>query len=103
MDGFKMQVEGYKQYLKQKPDLDEATKEHLKKQIRALTPFIGTTEEDRQLMFDSGAFNDICKAYFRKAMKNCGVPRDTMESVMSEFKWLLDTCSAEGIMYGTED
>lgn len=98
MDGFKLQLEGYEQYMKQKPDLDEATKEHLQKQIKALTPFVGTTDEDRQMMFDTGAFNDICKAYFRKSMKNCGVPDETIASVLDELKWLFDTCPSVEIL-----
>lgn len=103
MDGFKLQKEGYEQYLAQNPDLDAATKEHLQKQIKALTPFIGTTDEDRQMMFDTGAFNEICKAYFRKAMRNCNIDSKTAEAVMDEFKWLLDTCSAAGIVYGSQE
>lgn len=103
MDGFKMTKEGYEQYLTQNPDIDSAKKEYLQKSIKALEPFIGTTEEDRQQMFDTGAFNDICKAYFRKAMCNCNINSETVEAVMDEFKWLLDTCSASVIVNGSQD
>ena len=92
MDGYKMTKEGYEQYLAKNPNIDSATKEQLKKNIKALEPFLGTTEEDRQQMFDTGAFNDICKAYFVKSMKNCNVDSKIIDSVLDEFKWLLDTC-----------
>lgn len=47
--------------------------------------------------FDSGDYNDICKAYFEKAMKNCGVDQNKRDEILSEFKWLLDTVSAKEI------
>lgn len=47
--------------------------------------------------FDSGDYNDIAKAYFERAMKNCDVDKKTREAVLEEFKWLLDTVSASEI------
>lgn len=47
--------------------------------------------------FDSGNYNDICKAYFIRAMRNAGVDEDKIDVVLEEFKWLLDTVSAEEI------
>ena len=47
--------------------------------------------------FDSGNYNDIAKAYFERAMKNCAVDKKTIDEVLSEFKWLLDTVSASEI------
>lgn len=47
-------------------------------------------------MFDSGAFSDILKAYCKKAMQNCKIDDDTIDRVMREIKWLLDTEKATG-------
>ena len=47
--------------------------------------------------FDTGNYNDICKAYFIWAMRNAGVDEDKIDVVLEEFKWLLDTVSAEEI------
>ena len=44
--------------------------------------------------FDTGNYNDIAKAYFERAMKNCDVDKKTIEAVLDELKWLLDTVSA---------
>ena len=52
---------------------------------------------DRYDEFDSGNYNDIAKAYFERAMKNCAVDKKTIDEVLSEFKWLLDTVSASEI------
>ena len=47
---------------------------------------------------NSGAFNDVLKAYCRKAMQNCNVDSETISNVMNEVKWLLDTVSANEII-----
>ncbi len=48
--------------------------------------------------FDSGNYNDIAKAYFERAMKNCDVDKKIIDEVLDEFKWLLDTVSASEMM-----
>lgn len=47
--------------------------------------------------FDSGNYNDIAKAYFERAMKNCDIDKKTREAVLDELKWLFDTVSANEI------
>ena len=47
--------------------------------------------------FDSGDYNDIARAYLERALKNCNVDKKTIDEVLSEFKWLLDTVSASDI------
>lgn len=70
--------------------------------IKANQAFVGTTETERDAMFDTGAFNEICKSYFIKAMKNCELSEDVISSVMDEFKWLLDTVSSTEIKNAIE-
>lgn len=102
MDGFTLQVESYKKYLELHPELDQSTKEGIQITIKANQAFIGTTETERDAMFDTGAFNEICKSYFIKAMKNCELSEDVISSVMDEFKWLLDTVSSTEIKNAIE-
>ena len=97
MDGLKLQAESYIKYLELHPDLDQSIKEGIQITIKANQAFVGTTEAERDAMFDTGAFNEICKSYFIKAMKNCELPEDVISSVMDEFKWLLDTSSSTEI------
>ena len=47
--------------------------------------------------FDSGNYNDICKAYMIRAMRNAGVDEDKIDEAIGELKWLLDTVSASEI------
>lgn len=93
MDGYELQAASYEQYLNTHP-VEPEIKEELERKIKALRLFIGTTESERDEMFNSGAFNDICRGYFKKAMKNCNIPDKTISAVLEEFKWLLDTISA---------
>ena len=67
-------------------------------EIRALQPFADRTGKKIIKMFDSGAFSDILKAYCKKAMQNCKIDDDTIDRVMSEIKWLLDTEKASQII-----
>ncbi len=93
MDGYELQAASYEQYLETHP-VEPEVKEDLERKIKVLRLFIGTTEQERDEMFNSGAFNDICKGYFKKAMKNCDIPDATIATVLDEFKWLLDTMNA---------
>ena len=67
-------------------------------EIRALEPFAEQTDEKIIKMFDSGAFNEVMTAYCKKAMLNCKVDDETIDKVMSEIKWLLDTEKASQII-----
>lgn len=94
MDGYELQATSYEEYMEKHPELAPEVKEDIGRKVKALRLFIGTNEADKDEMFNSGAFNDICKGYFRKSMENCKLPKETIDSVMDEFKWLLDTISA---------
>lgn len=94
MDGYELTASGYEQYLAKNPDIDAVLKKDIQTKIEALRMIAGMQEEYRNALFDTGAFNDICKGYFKKAMENCGIERKMMNAVLDEFKWLLDTMSA---------
>ena len=96
MNNFKSDIEAYRQILDSKrEDID---REYIKAEIKALEPFAERTEAEIIKMFDSGAFNEVMTAYCKKAMLNCKVDDDTIDRVMSEIKWLLDTEKASQII-----
>ena len=95
MNSYQSYIESYKQILENnRKDID---REHITSEIKALEPFAERTDEEIIKMFDSGAFRDILKAYCKKAMQNCKID-DTIDRVMSEIKWLLDTEKASQII-----
>lgn len=94
MDGFELLAKSYEKQLKEHPEWDATAKEEVERTIKCLNLLVGTNDLDRDEIFNSGAFNDICKGYFRKSMQNCKLDDDTINAVMDEFKWLLETISA---------
>ena len=96
MNSYQSYIESYKQILESnRKDID---REYIKSEIKALEPFAERTDEEIIKMFDSGAFRDILKAYCKKAMQNCKIDDYTIDRVMSEIKWLLDTEKASQII-----
>lgn len=98
MDGYKMQAEAYEEVLQKKKDLDPLVVADLQSKIKAFKALEGTEEKDRANIFNTGAFNDITKAYFKKAMEGAELDQDTITAVLDEYKYLLDTVSASEIM-----
>jgi len=94
MDGFELLAKSYEKQLKEHPEWDATAKEDVERTIKCLNLLVGTNDLDRDEIFNSGAFNDICKGYFRKSMQNCKLDQDTINAVMEEFRWLLETISA---------
>lgn len=96
MNGYEFTIAGYKQVLESnREDID---REYIKAHIKALEPFAERTEQEIIKMFDTGAFNEVLKAYCRKAMENSGIDSEKISEVMGEIKWLLDTVKAEEII-----
>lgn len=96
MNNFQSDIEAYRQILdSNRKDID---REYIKAEIKALEPFAERTEEEIIKMFDSGAFNEVMTAYCKKAMQNCKIDDETIDKVMGEIKWLLDTEKASQII-----
>lgn len=94
MNGYQMHIDAYKKFLEE-PD---ANKEYIQAEIRALEPFAERTEPERIKMFDTGAFNEVAKAYCRAAMTNCDIDSETIKNVLKEMEWLFDTVEANKII-----
>lgn len=95
MNGYQMQIDAYKQILESKKEID---KDYIKSEIRALEPFAERTDKEILKMFDSGAFNEVTKAYCKAAMENCSLDPKAIDAVMGELKYLFDTVRASEIM-----
>lgn len=95
MNGYEMLAQSYEKLLEKQPEMDPTEKENINRTVKSLRLIADKTEEDIDEIFGTGAFNDICKGYFRKAMVNCKLDEETVAAVMDEFKWLLDTMSAQ--------
>lgn len=91
MNGYEIIAQSYEKLLERKPEMDPAEKENINRTIKSLRLIADKTEDEINELFGTGAFNEICKGYFRKAMTNCKLDDKTIAAVMDELKWLLDT------------
>lgn len=96
MNGYKLLADSYKQIL-DKTD-DEQKKANIEKSIKALETMADKTDDEIMEIFNTGAFNDILRAYCKKALINCNINRETTTAVMSELDWLLDTANCKDLM-----
>lgn len=95
MDGYTLQADSYEQFLKQHPKMDTDVKEDLQRKIKVFRIMADLNEKEKYEFFTSGAYNEVCKGYFRKAMENCKLNTKTINEVLEEFRWLIDTVGAE--------
>lgn len=93
MNGYKAIAEQYKELLKQEK-IDEQT---ANKEIRVYDFLAECEQADFYRMVDSGAFNDVVKAYVGKALQGAKVDKETTDRVLEELKWLFDTKQAREI------
>ena len=94
MNGYEILAQGYKQLVKQ----GEMTEEQAQPEIRILD-FLGEcSQDDIYRLVDSSAFNDIIKAYCRKALQSAEVDEKTTDAVMGELRWLFETTNSKEIM-----
>lgn len=93
MDGYEFTAKSYEEVLAKK-SLEPAMREHLNQQIAALRVVAGKTIEEVDAIFNTGAFNEICKGYLKKALVKYGLDQEIVVGVMDEFKFLLDTITA---------
>lgn len=93
MNGYEIVAQGYKQLVEQ----GKMTAEEAQPEIRVLD-FLGACDpDDIYRMVDSSAFNDIIKAFCKKALHGANVDQDTSDRVMDELRWLMDTMTSKEV------
>lgn len=97
MNGYQLQADSYRVYLEQHPN--EENKESMERTIK-VNGFLATcTKEEIEELYNTGAFNEITKAYAKKAMANLGFKEKEVEAVQDEIRWLHDTVGAGAIIH----
>ena len=98
MNGYQFQADAYRQYLEQHPN--EENNVYMERCIK-VNEFLATcTNDDIEELYNSSAFNEITKAYVKRAMQNLGFKEKEVEAVQDEIKWLHDTIGAGLIVNG---
>ena len=67
MNGYQMTADSYRTLLEREKDIDRAS---IESKIKALDFLATATEEERLELFNSSAFNDLVKGYFKMAFDN---------------------------------
>jgi len=91
MNGYTLMAESYKKAVEK----GKIEKEVADKEIR-IYDFLATCDEDDMCrLVDSGAFNDIIKAYIELAIKNADIGEKAKEQALSQVRWVFDIKNAK--------
>lgn len=94
MNGFSMIADSYKLLVER----GELTEEQAKRSIEIYEFLATCNQDDFCQMVDSSAFNDIIRAFLRKAIKSAELDEMSKNRVMNELKDLFDGLSAKEVL-----
>lgn len=96
MNGFTMMAESYRKVMNEgKIDKDTAEKE-----IR-IYEFLATCDEDDFCrMVDSSAFNDIIRAFLKKAVVEAELDEKSQNKVLNQLRWIFSEMTAKEVLHG---
>ncbi len=111
MNGFALMADSYRKYLQSQgydkeagasfcedsPEVRDA-----ERKVRIFDFLATCDDDDFYTLFDSSAFNEIAKDYFRMALKQAGVDDETRSNVMNELRFLLSEKTAKKICEGSD-
>lgn len=97
MNGYELHANAYRKFLREDDSLSEEVKASIEREIKILDIMANLSEQERMMLFDTGAYNDVLKSYCRKAMQNCDIDHEKIQQVIGEIGYLLDTIGASNI------
>lgn len=95
MNGYKLQADAIRSVVERDDDCD---KEAMLSKAKVYDMLSELTQNQIYEIYNSSAFNDVTKAYAKKAMENVGLDEDQISDVLREIKYLHDTISAGEII-----
>lgn len=97
MQDYKILADSYKTVIER-----EAAKGNditdLQSDLKAFEYLAECNNDDIESLFNSGAFNDICKAYLSYSLKAANVDNEKIKEVMNEFNAAIDMMQAGEIL-----
>lgn len=94
MNGFTMMADSYKM-LMEKGEID---REIAEKEIR-IYEFLATCDKDDFCrMVDSGAFNDIIRAFLKRAVRQADIGETAQDKVISQLRWIFEEKQAKEVL-----
>lgn len=89
MNQYEQLAESYEILLKQ--NRSTIDRDEILRNIDILRFLAKQSATDIRMLFDTGAFNNICIGYMKMAMQNCKLDQSTQEQMIDELKNLFDT------------
>jgi hypothetical protein len=95
MNQYEMTANSYREVIEKKGDtLPKEVIQSLEREIKALDIVARLDDLEIKMLFDTGAFNEIVKAYFKKAMEMHDMSKDEMGDIIRNLAYLFDTQKA---------
>lgn len=94
MNGFYIMADSYKSIVKR----GEITEEQAKRSIEIYEFLATCNQDDFCQMVDSSVFNDIIRAFLKKAINGAELDEKSKDSVMNELRYLFDDLSAKEVL-----
>lgn len=94
MNGYTLMAESYKKLINE----GKIEKEIAEKEIRIYEFLATCNEDDFCRIINSGAFNDIIRAYIKEAVVQAEIDEKSKEKVLAQAYWIFDTKTAEEIL-----
>ena len=95
MNGFKLQADAIRKVVESDDDCD---KEVMLSKAKVYDILSELTQDQIYELYNSSAFNDVTKAYAKRAMETVGLDEEQISDVLREIKYLHDTVSAGEIV-----
>lgn len=92
MNGYEVNAAAYRKAAENETDTE--TRNNLLHEAALLDIMAGLSDGDRKRLFDTGAFNDVCRGYTRAALDRAGIDRDKISDVMATLGGLFDEMDA---------
>ena len=92
MNGYTMQAKGCRKKLQELPA--GPTREELESKAHIYELLAGLSEKEKEILFDSGAYNDICQGFLLLALDQAGASTEAKESAQEALKVIFDSTGA---------
>lgn len=94
MNGYSILADSYKKLMNEGKVEKKTAEKHI-----CIYEFLATCDiDDLCCMVDSSAFNDIIRAFLKKAVKDAGIGRYERETVMNSLRYIFDEKTAKEVL-----
>ena len=94
MNGYTLMAESYKKLMNE----GKIGKEEAEKEIRIFEFLATCNNDDYCRIIDSGAFNDIIRAYIKETVIKADIDEKSRDKVLEQLHWIFDTKTAKEVL-----